>query len=53
MERGGVPVQAQVLRDQICGSTRRLARSVPRFSTVTRMRMSSGVCLAYSTVTSK
>ncbi len=43
----------QVLRAQSCGSTCSRAASGPRFSTVIRIRMSSGAALAYSTVTSK
>ena len=38
---------------QSCGRTCSAAASGPRFSTVTRIRMSSGAALAYSTVTSK
>src|SRR6516225_7215622 len=37
-----------VLRAQICGSTSIDACCPARFSTVTRMTMSSGVCFAYS-----
>ena len=42
-----------VLRNQIVGSTRRLAASGPRFVTVILIRMSSTSALAYSTNTSK
>lgn len=45
--------QLQVLRAHRCGNTRRRAGCSARLCTVTRMKTSSAVCLAYSTVTSK
>ena len=55
LSRGfGIPGrQSHVLRAQRCGSTCSSAASGPRLSMVIRIRISSGVALAYSTITSK
>src|SRR2546425_3761922 len=45
--------QAQVFRNQSVGSRRSGAASPPRFTTVSRIRTSSGVAFAYSAKTSK
>src|SRR5215472_14202597 len=50
----GVPGHhVQMLRNHRVGSTCNVAGSGPRLHTLIWMRMSSGVCLAYSTKTSK
>ncbi|MGB7153999.1 MAG: hypothetical protein WBD08_07360 [Candidatus Acidiferrales bacterium] len=46
-------VHAQVLRNQICGTTSSCASSLPRLNASTRITISSADAFAYSTTTSK
>ena len=50
--RSAEPDHDQVLRDQSCGSSQSVAGSGPRLTARSRIRMSSGPALAYSTNTS-